>query len=314
MSLTPLSQSIFRTLSYFDNFNLPLTAEELYKYLWQPPFISLEQFYAELEKLSAPLDFQSGFYFLAGKDNLVEERRKMAVASQQRLAAAQKAINKLRYLPFISAVFVCNNVAFETASADSDIDVFIVVKPGRIWLTRFLATLVLSLFGLRRYKNKITNKICLSFYATADNLDFRKIAIAESDIYLLYWLCFLTPILDRENARQKIWEANRAWIKKFLPNVAELPASPTSCQALDSRFSRVIKNILEKFWRGAYGDLIENQAKGLQLVKMKMNLHSAQNEQDTRVIINDQMLKFHENDRRLFYHEQWLAKIRALGL
>lgn len=314
MSFSPLSQSILRTLCYFDNFNLPLTAQELYKYLWQPPFISLEQFYAELENIQRPLDSQSGFYFLAERNNLVEERRKMAVASHQRLSLAKKAINKLRYAPFIRAVFICNNVAFETATADSDVDVFIVVKPGRIWLVRFLATFILSLFGWRRNKKKINNRICLSFYTTADNLDFRKIAISETDIYLLYWLCFLVPILDRENIYQKIWSSNSVWIKKFLPNMIEPMTAPTKYKVVDSYCSRLIKNILEKFWQGAYGDLIEKQAKGLQLAKMKMNLHSVQNERDTRVIINDKMLKFHENDRRLFYREQWLNKVRALGL
>jgi hypothetical protein len=50
----------------------------------------------------------------------------------------------------------------------------------------------------------------------------------------------------------------------------------------------------------------------MQLAKMKMNLHSLQNEADTRVVISDEMLKFHENDRREEYRDKWLEKCNKI--
>ena len=42
---------------------------------------------------------------------------------------------------------------------------------------------------------------------------------------------------------------------------------------------------------------------------MRRNLNSVQNEPDSRVVINDKMLKFHENDRRIEYKRLWESKM-----
>ena len=43
-----LEQAILRTLIYFDLASFPLTKEELFAFLWQPPAIGYEEF---LEKM-----------------------------------------------------------------------------------------------------------------------------------------------------------------------------------------------------------------------------------------------------------------------
>jgi hypothetical protein len=67
-------------------------------------------------------------------------------------------------------------------------------------------------------------------------------------------------------------------------------------------------------WEGKYGDLIEGQAKGIQQAKMKFNFGSVQNAGDTRVVINDKMLKFHEKDRRVEYRDEWIKKCKNLDM
>jgi len=116
----------------------------------------------------------------------------------------------------LRAVFVCNTLSGAGLTEGSDIDVFVVVRKGRLWLARFLATLALSVWGLRRTKRKIKDKVCLSFYVTDDSLNLSKIAL-NNDVYLMYWIAQLIPIYDPDNLYLSVQRANQ-WVKQSLPN------------------------------------------------------------------------------------------------
>lgn len=298
-----IRQSVLRTLAYFDIFDYPLTEQEIIRYLYCYESMNT----ADLAVVLGGLQQKDGFYFLSSRENTIAMRQDKVKIVEQKMKIAVKGIKKIRWVPFIRAVFVCNTVAGAVVEENSDIDVFVVTRAGRIWLARALATLILSLFGLRRTKRKIKNRICLSFYVTDDNLNLESIAI-ENDIYLKYWLAQLVPVYDPDNLLLQVQTANQ-WVKKNLPN-AFVPFWPISrWQVRDSRLSVKIKNLLEKMWGGSYGDLMEAQARGMQKARMALNYMSAQNEPDTRVVVSDQMLKFHENDRRWEYYEQWKKNI-----
>ena len=187
------------------------------------------------------------------------------------------------------------------------------MKSGRIWLARAIVSIVLSVFGLRRSRRKIKNKICLSFYVTDNSLDLSNVAIKQPDIYLAYWLEQLIPVYDPNNLRKELLKQN-AWVKSYLKRFGNDYDLFSNWKVKDSDWSNKIKSLGEAFWGKGYGNLIENQAKGMQKARMKMNVSSVQNEKDTRVVVNDNMLKFHENDKREEFKKTWLLKCNQLGL
>ncbi|MFZ2978714.1 MAG: hypothetical protein WA057_03525, partial [Candidatus Magasanikiibacteriota bacterium] len=195
---------------------------------------------------------------------------------------------------------------------NSDIDVFIIVRRGRLWLARLLVTLVSSFFRFRRTKRKIKNKICLSFYLSDDSLNLEKIAI-DNDIYLMYWLTQLIPFYDPEDLLSSLQKAN-TWVEKFLPNAFQPYDLITKWRVVQIGFGFKLKKFFEKVWQSGYGDLIESQAKGAQQAKIKMNYLSVQNANDTRVVVNDKMLKFHESDRRVVYRDKWAEKCKEIEI
>lgn len=298
-----LQKSILQTLSFWDIFDYPLTKEELYHGLCcidDTDFrIEYTDFLQQFEHLEH-IEHKDWFYFLPGREEIVAKRQLKVKLIEQKMKIARRGIKKLAKVPFVRAVFVCNTVAMGFADEDSDIDVFIIVKKGRIWLARFLATLALSLFGLRRTKTKIKNRICLSFYLSDDSLNLEKIAVKD-DIYLIYWIDNLIPVYDPHNLHQSILQANR-WVRKYLPNGLR------TYLGVGAYCNTLIRKLFEKMWGGSYGDLIEKQAKGIQQAKMKINSRSAQNASDTRVVVSDSMLKFHETDRREEYKKMWVEK------
>ena len=309
-----MSNSVLKTLAYFDIFNTPLTKEEIFRWNWEETAPDYLSFIKNLNSLTDKkiIESKDGYYFLPGREDSVYLRQKTVPIIDKKMRTAVKGIKKIRWVPFIEAVFVCNTVAGAGVKPDSDIDVFIISQKGRLWISRLLATLTLGIFRLRRNKTKIADRICLSFYATDDALDLSKIKIEGEDIYLIFWLDNLIPVYDPKNIQAKIKQAN-LWIKKYIPNSNTDYETLDRWKVKDSGFSKYVKLFFEKSWTGKYGDLVEAQAKGIQITKMKLNFDSAQNKGGTGVVISDSMLKFHENDRRNLYKEKWETKCTKIN-
>jgi hypothetical protein len=54
------------------------------------------------------------------------------------------------------------------ASENSDIDLFIITSPDRLWLTRLMVTFIFQVLGKRKTAKKHKDNFCLSFFATTD--------------------------------------------------------------------------------------------------------------------------------------------------
>lgn len=318
--------SILKTLAYFDLANYPLTAEELFVFLWQPPAISYPEFLLSLRgavsdeaipmnpedrHASLAMTEKSGYYFFSGREKIVEDRRRKFLISEQKLKIAQKAAKKIRSIPFLKAIFVCNSVGARQADEISDIDFFIITDPKRIWLVRFFANLILRLFGLRTYGQKNNNRICLSFYVDTEHMDLAPLRAIESDIHFAYWVQQMVPIYDPQFFYPQFLRAN-SWIKKFIPHMCTEISSVSSYVLPNSRLGLFWKKIWEKMWQGAYGDRIEKQAKEIQWLKIKPAIKEKAGQADNGIVLADGVLKFHENDTRIKYKEDWEKKTADL--
>jgi len=302
-------KAIIETLSWFDVFDTPLTKEEVHTWLWKCDASSVDVANT-LERLheQGSIGYAHGLYTLKGREEIIGKRQLSIPIIDTKMDIAKKAAKRLRWIPFFRAMFVCNTVASSSASHCSDIDVFIVIRKGRIWLTRFFITVTLTVFGMRRNKKHVANKICLSFYVTDEHLNVSDVAIDAKDIYLAYWIDQLIPVYDPENLRADIMKAN-SWAHIFLPNAFKPFVLHPRWRVADSSIGRKVKRMFEILWAGGYGTLIEKQAKAAQERKMAMNFSSIKNEPDSRVVIDDTMLKFHENDRRAKFREEWMERV-----
>lgn len=311
-----MAKSILSTLCYFDIFDYPLTLLEIWQWFltdnqnFTP--VNLSEIKEEIENnpdLIPKVKFQNGFYFLTGREKIVDIRLNRYAISSCKNQLARKGVKILRFLPFIKFVGLGNNAGNNNVKLESDIDLFIITAKNRLFTARFLITLVLGLMRLRRHGHKITDRLCLSFYAAQDNLDFSKIKINDHDIYLVYWLANLFPLYDRGGYSQFIL-AN-GWVKKYLPNNSIKQGSFWR-QVLDNRWSKFSFKVGEFILSGFLGNFLESFLRPAQLFKMSKNKKSLARANDNRVIISSTMLKFHENDRRLLYQTQFKNKLAEL--
>ncbi len=186
-----LEKSIIKTVSYFNLFHYPLTLLEVYKWLFEPDReYELKEILEALDNLAQAgiLEKKFGFYFFSGQSEAVRIRLERYRLSEKKFKIALAVARRLYKLGYVKNISICNNAGYNNAQPESDIDFFIIISAGRLWLSRLLITLITSALGRRRHAQKIANRACLSFYLADDHYDLSGIALDQPDIYLIYWL------------------------------------------------------------------------------------------------------------------------------
>ncbi len=304
-----LSQSVIQTLAYFDIFDYPLTREELWHFLWQGDTqLTYSHFVLDLEKrihneLQGKVENKNGYYFFSGRSEIIAKRERKILYTEEKLKIAKRATKKLRYLPFVEALFVCNQLPVGVKK-NSDIDVFIVVKNGHMWFTRAVITTLLSLFFLRRSSRNVEDLICLSFYVTDQALDLSNICLASPDVYQSYWNAQLIPLYDPSQFLFEI-QKNNTWLNPYLPNMVKDYILSNRYKVSSPYFTFTIKRFFEWIFSRRFAFVFERYLRFLQLQKMRLLTKDLPSHQNKNVIISDRMLKFHENDRKQYFKDQW---------
>ncbi|MEK9182909.1 MAG: hypothetical protein AAB849_00155 [Patescibacteria group bacterium] len=306
--------AIKRTLAFFDIFKHSLTNFELYQWLFSREKMELP----DIIKAPKQSEIQeaNGFFFLSSNPpDFYLRRQDRAISNDRKFVIARRAAQLISFVPFVRLVAICNTLSFEAAEKDSDIDFFIITRRGRIWLTRFLVSAILSVFNLRRHGYSVTDKICLSFFISDDNLNLKKVSLpvdsqGRPDIYLIYWLASLAPLINRSGALEKFWQAND-WAFEYLANF-EFGGKIKNFYEINI-FSPAEKSryLLERRLGGGTGDKLELFFKKIQLFKILRHKQSQYFAQGTAVVVNDSMLKFHEEDRRDFFRNKWAGYEQA---
>jgi len=144
-------------------------------------------------------------------------------------------------------------------------------------------------------EEKVDGIQCSHYLVILDNKNLKDIALRPYDIYLTYWIDQIFPIYDEEGNYEKFREANK-WIQEFLPNSFGVKVGFRRKVKLPFIIYK-IKKILEMLHSYSFNGITEKFYKWLELKIMSRRLKEMANK-DTRVIVNDKMLKFHDNDRR----------------
>ncbi|MBN1258211.1 hypothetical protein JXA05_00430 [Candidatus Peregrinibacteria bacterium] len=296
-----LRDSIIQTIAWFDLFDFPLTAEEVQAYLYNynKP-LHIKEVKGILGQLleERQIELIKDHYVLPGRAVTVETRKTRKFIAEKLWNRVKLYGQYMRNVPFVRMIAVCNNLSYNNASEQSDIDLFVVVKPGRMWIARLLITLILQFFGVRRHGNKVAGRFCLSFFVTDKKLGMEELALKPEDPYLAYWTKLLSPIYD-EGAYEEFKKANENWI---LPAYG-LKFSDNAKKHLYVEGKSGLKKTMEWILNGKLGDGIEWLLK--KTFKKKTLAHAQKLGPEASVIVSDDILKFHNHDKRAEYRKKW---------
>ncbi len=280
-----LETSIYRTLAYFEYFKYPLTSFEIWKWLLAPgQTVALGEVVACLDKsdwLKSKVSEYQGFYALGQVAAWRQDRHLRFLDAMRKFHKVSRLLHLFGRLPWVDGIAVCNSLSWHHTKSDSDIDLFFIVKPGRIWSVRLLATIPVML--LRQRPGEATSDpICLSFFCTSDALAFETLKIGDQDPYLAYWCRSLVPLVDHGGWMDK-FEMYNPWLREVLPQAQYVRRA--------SRFRSDMRI------RWPWLPLRESLAKQIQMEHFPAAIRELMN-RDSRVVITDQMLKFHDRDAR----------------
>jgi len=309
---TDLEKSIIKTIAYFDVFNFPLTTLEIWKWLYRPgekyTLQQVREALATSDWLSSRLSLQEGFFSLKNRDNIYLLRKQNNNWAERKFQKTVRLVKILRCLSFIRMIAVCNNLSYSNSRETSDIDLFIITRKNQIWLARFFSLYILKMLRGRPSPDNHQDKFCLSFFIDEDYLNMQKVTLGQHDIHFVYWVSQFLPIYDPDGLYEKFFLAND-WVKEYVPNIYP---NQFVGQVKPSNFSRAIEKIFVGIGYIPWlAPSLYYLIRRLQIKIIDRNMQAMVNI-DTRVIINERMLKFHSNDRREQYFHQWKDLVKEI--
>lgn len=281
-----LETAIIKVVAFFDLFEHPLTAYEIWENLEQPTEFSA--ILTVLDSPSAALGCHNGFYFLAGREEVVTTRQRRHNYTDRKIKIARRFTRFFQLFPPVRMIAVANSLGQYNLRDESDIDFFIITAPGRLWLSRLYCTGLAKLLNSRPTPQFKQDKICLSFYISDDHLDISDLRLTGADPYFDYWRRHLVLLYNKKGTYEKFLSANG-----FRP----VQADQERDNGQATRPSLIG---------------LENLAKRLQLKIMPSALAAAMNNSDG-VVVNDSVLKLYQHDRRREFAEKYGQKINEIA-
>src|SRR3989338_11530370 len=123
----------------------------------------------------------------------------------------QKFLGKVwpfKLIPFVDFVLAAVSLATGNINEDSDFDVIVGVRQGRIFTVRFFCWLVFGIFGWwAKHPNKSKDRLCFNHFVTPA-------AYRLSPPHNEYWRNLyqkLVPVYGEPAIIQKFFDANKDW-------------------------------------------------------------------------------------------------------
>lgn len=228
-----LSKDVVETIAYYDVLEFPLSAFEVWKHLITLAEDARSSSYFEIlttlrvECRNGTIEEFNGFYFLPGQERLVRERIQKEKISVAKLKRVKQLARLIQYVPYVRFIGATGSLSMKHGDTESDWDLFVVLRAGKIWTGRVLLTGFLFLLGKWRHGKHVRNRACLNYYVADTSLE-----IGTQDLFSAHEYRFMIPLF--RYALFQRFELRNRWIARFKPNFS-LSEIPTLWSASDQK-------------------------------------------------------------------------------
>ena len=287
--MVSIQSRILAALLYADVFHYPLTVRELAQWIASDTIISSRGIQSHINALVKKhrVGYTPPFLYISGHKKMIQCRIERLATSTRKWQKIRKLAKILTYIPTIGMVGVSGGLAVNNADNKDDIDLVIVAKQNTLWMTRFLATMLIEVFSKRRHPGDIhvTNAICLNMFLVDDSLQIPK---KEQGWYTAHEVLQMVPLWQRNHMYTRYLHAN-SWVKKWFRAKYEFQKQ-VQIPSYNTRNNNI------KWYQ-----LFEQPMKELQLWYMR--------KRRTTEIISDSTIRFHPKDARIWIRKSFLTKL-----
>ena len=239
-----IERAIVLTVAYADVFDYPLTIREIHRYLIgvQTSLETVSNALLARQRTDRFLAYRQGYYTLQGREAIVETRQRRAAIAAKLWPKARFYGNLIALLPFTRMVAVTGALAMDNTDSDADIDFMIVTEPGRLWLCRALAILLVRWAALHY------DTVCPNLFLSEQALYYH-----QQDLYTAHEMVQMIPIAVHKVYRHMM--TINAWTLNFLPNAQD--NGEVQMEPQHNLLVRKTGNYTEKFMRAPWIDRLE---------------------------------------------------------
>lgn len=291
-----LEDAIVKTVAFFDVLEYPLTVQEVSDRLLG--YVASESDILVCLRGTDRLIMMRGYVVFPGRERLIEQRLSQVAADQRLWKRVRKYAWVFRVVPFVQEVYICNRLAITQGTDESDIDVFVVARQGRMFFVRTLLLGLFQLFGVRRHGSRVAGRFCLSFFVDSSSRDLEGFSDSSSDVYFAYWLLLLRPLFAHEDIR-----FSNPWLEKYFPRELVI----RQAQQTQSSGSSFVRRGLERLFSGTFGDFVEKRLVSWQLLRARKKFEAMGSPHG--VVLTEHALKFHDRDMRRQYFSEWRKRV-----
>jgi len=243
-NLSKKERVILDTLKYRQIFGCPMTVFQIWTYLLtidHSPKMSPQEFRQALAQLvkSGTVIEKNGLYSL-GKVDYGNYAQNQARAKEL-IVKANAVTHYLKKIPWIEMIALTGDVSAFNADKHADIDILVVTKPRRLFLSRFFLVVILKLLGVYWSAKNSAGKVCPNIFMTSDAMTWDA---KNQNLYTANEVSLLYPLFSR-NTCYLDFLAQNAWVSNFLPNFTiNITAKPADEKNRNQR-TNVLVNFVE---------------------------------------------------------------------
>jgi hypothetical protein len=280
--MTTRELAIARSVIYASLFDYPVTLDQLHRTL-----LESDQSAAEIlavfdgsALLQQMIEYRDGFFFPAGRGDLVAERRRREARSHAFLQRHALVLRLLCAIPFTRLVALSGSIAHLNLEPNGDLDLFVITRGQRVWTVTVAVLLIAKLMRRRR-------AVCANFVLADSHL-----ALEQQDLFTANQVLHLRPLIGADLLQA--FAAANPFVKGLYPN-ATFASTPPSPIRAGEPLLRAVKSALEVVLR-VPAPLIEAICRRLYAAHLRRRAATWQSPE--QVSLRSDYLKLHTQSHR----------------